>query len=208
MVVKNLINILFLWALIGPGFISGCSDQQEMEEPLEQGQQEDENQDQEDEQGQEDGDMEEEGEDIEDNMGEEEAGDDSSNVLENAYQNAQEGEGEAINNSTENEFQANQDIAELPATDNAVADPIAEQAAAEPTEPAPSEGARVMYAIQETGVFSAADGANQIESMQQGDHPLIFAEGEWSRTSDGKYVNSSSLTQKPVGRIKPAATWQ
>jgi hypothetical protein len=43
--------------------------------------------------------------------------------------------------------------------------------------------------------------------LQQGDHPLVFGDGEWLRTSDGYYIPFRRLSENPIGRRKERAIW-
>jgi hypothetical protein len=47
-----------------------------------------------------------------------------------------------------------------------------------------------------------------ISSLEQGDHPLVFSEGEWARTQDGHYIPNNTLSDKGVARLRKAAAWQ
>ena len=45
-------------------------------------------------------------------------------------------------------------------------------------------------------------------SLDQGDHPLIFGDGDWVSTSDGYYIPSQTLSKTPIGRRKQKQSWQ
>lgn len=45
-------------------------------------------------------------------------------------------------------------------------------------------------------------------ALDQGDHPLIFGDGEWVSTSDGYYLPSETLSKTPIGRRKQKQSWQ
>ncbi len=47
-----------------------------------------------------------------------------------------------------------------------------------------------------------------VKELEQGDHPLVNTEGEWSRTSDGYYVPTQTLTAEPIGRSKMPKEWR
>lgn len=74
--------------------------------------------------------------------------------------------------------------------------------------PAPMTGGRVHYVMK--GGASAYDrpSGQVVKSLEQGDHPLVTAEGEWARTSDGAYIQNSSLTSRPVSRAKSPKAWR
>ena len=58
-------------------------------------------------------------------------------------------------------------------------------------------------------VYQNASSSSKREGlMEQGDHPLVLDNGEWSRTSDGYYIPSSKLTQKGIGRAKIPSLWR
>lgn len=68
---------------------------------------------------------------------------------------------------------------------------------------------RVMY-VKFDGVAmrEAADGKSKIVGkLNKGDHLLVNIEGDWSRTDDGKFVKTKSLSEKGIGRGKKDASW-
>ena len=50
--------------------------------------------------------------------------------------------------------------------------------------------------------------SSAIRTLEQGDHPLVFGDGDWVSTSDGYYIPSQSLSRSPVGRRKLKPIWQ
>ncbi len=71
----------------------------------------------------------------------------------------------------------------------------------------PSEGGLVKYVLQDGTALRDQPAGSSVRSMEQGDHPLVFDEGEWSRTSDGYYVSTIEITPDPVPRRKLRANW-
>jgi len=73
----------------------------------------------------------------------------------------------------------------------------------------PQTGGVVLYAREDgVGVYDRAGGGSMISSLEQGDHPLVFSEGEWARTQDGHYIPNNTLSDKGVARLRKAAAWQ
>jgi hypothetical protein len=74
---------------------------------------------------------------------------------------------------------------------------------------APSSGSVVKYVtVSGVNLYAAPDGKSVVKPLEQGDHPLVNDEGEWSKTSDGYFIQNSSLTTSPVGRVRTPKTWQ
>ncbi len=95
------------------------------------------------------------------------------------------------------------------ATDNSLAVPA--DSAPVPTAPAPVApvaGGRVHYVVK--GGASAYDkpSGQVVKTFEQGDHPLVTADGEWAQTADGMYIQRSSITTKPVSRAKSPKSWR
>ena len=114
-------------------------------------------------------------------------------------------EGEAMNNATEdNDFLQNnqQTDFEQAAVDNSVNETVDESAA--PMEP--TGDGRVKYVVSSSQLYDKPDGSS-VGNLEKGDHPLVFGDGEWSRTSDGYYVPSRDLTSSPVGRTRSRSVW-
>jgi hypothetical protein len=72
---------------------------------------------------------------------------------------------------------------------------------------APQGGGLVKYVLQDGTALRDQPAGSSIRSLEQGDHPLVFDEGEWSRTSDGYYVSTIEITPDPVPRRKIKANW-
>lgn len=127
----------------------------------------------------------------------------------NEFQN-EAGGGEGINNAVETgEFDETANPVDSPAVDTDVG--TADDAAAAPEAPqaAYTPGGVVRYVMSGGAtLYTSPDGSAPSGSLEQGDHPLIFAEGEWARTSDGHYLPMTSLTNLPVGRNEAPAIWQ
>jgi hypothetical protein len=126
---------------------------------------------------------------------------------------ADQGDGALINGASE-------DILESPdinkgATDNGLAaegpDSVLAPVAENPTAPgsgAVTTGGVVRYVTPGgSKLYDQPNGAT-LRNLEQGDHPLVNEEGEWSRTSDGYYVPSASLTAAPIARAKLPKEWR
>ncbi|MBF0441426.1 MAG: hypothetical protein HQK54_05940 [Oligoflexales bacterium] len=117
--------------------------------------------------------------------------------------------------------QTSQAAISSPATDNSVSG-TANQAAAKPDKSSESTagdaktsgaasqtGGMVKYVINSgTPYYKEKSPSNSSGSYEQGDHPLIWEEGEWARTSDGLYLQKSTLSSGPVGRSKQPVQWR
>jgi hypothetical protein len=85
--------------------------------------------------------------------------------------------------------------------------PVAEN----PTAPTPaggSSGGVVRYVTPGGSKLYDKPNGESLRNLEQGDHPLVNEEGEWSRTSDGYYVPAASLTAAPIPRLKQAKEWR
>lgn len=113
------------------------------------------------------------------------------------------------------------DILESPdinkgATDNGLLEPMAEgdvlaPVAENPTAPGrrgASGGGVVRYVMPGGSRLYDKPNGETLRNLEQGDHPLVNEEGEWSRTSDGYYVPSASLTPAPIARLKQPKEWR
>lgn len=69
-----------------------------------------------------------------------------------------------------------------------------------------SSAGRVKYVVSRSNLYNQPDG-QAVSSLEQGDHPLVFDEGVWNRTSDGYYVPTRDLTERPIGRSKKRSPW-
>lgn len=145
--------------------------------------------------------------------------------------------GEGVNNATMGEDSVDGDLAangggnvpanpilEAPVTDNSVS-PVVDNAAmgsdlapqsteaatdtAAQTPVGPTTAPIVKY-VPGTGadIYTQAGGTEIVGKFNQGDHPLVWDNGEWARLSDGKFVQNSALTTNPVPRPKRPAQWQ
>ncbi len=115
---------------------------------------------------------------------------------------------------------AGDDILESPdinkgATDNGMAEeasnsvlaPVAENPTAPGAGGATSGGVVRYVTPGGSKLYDKPNGAT-LRNLEQGDHPLVNEEGEWSRTSDGYYVPSASLTAAPIARAKQPKEWR
>ena len=231
-------RLLMILLLCLPLGVTSCSgDQQQQEDEVQAGNQEDEDGDQQQEQDgdqQEDQGQDQDQDQEQQEVGQEEVDDEggneivedvgneveevveesaaANNAMASEFQNeAGVAAGEGINNSTESEF-VEGEVAATPATDTGV-EAVAEEAAAPEetpeTEATYTPGGRVKYIMSGGAtLFSSMEGGEPAGMLEQGDHPVVFEEGEWARTSDGLYLPVSSLSTEPIGRMEPEAMWQ
>ena len=104
---------------------------------------------------------------------------------------------------------------EAPATPAAVSVPMAAPSAPSPAgsgsgaAASASAGRRVMYVkTDNTPMREAADAKGKVVGkLNKGDHILVTIDGAWSRTDDGKFIATKSLSEKGIGRGKADATW-
>ena len=199
---------LFLLIILPLGIMNCAGGQQQQEAVQGEDEGEDEGEDQQGQQDQQDEQGQEDQQDQQDQQ-EQEQEQENANVLSAEYQNG-EGEGEAVNNSTEPEFEATS-VAEQPAIDTGT-EAAVDEAAAPQENPAAeatyTPGGIVKYATSSVPLFSAKENGQIVGEIHRGDHPLVFEDGGWARTSDGAYLPSHTLTNEPVGRIEPPAVWQ
>jgi hypothetical protein len=124
--------------------------------------------------------------------------------------------GEGVNNAmaVEDEFAqaANTMMMDQGAVDTGINN-VVDNAAAEPLEPVATSSVpvdpngRVKYVMAGGSTMHDQPEGSIIKDLEQGDHPLVFNEGEWARTSDGFYVPSMTLSQDPIPRRKTKAIW-
>ena len=69
-----------------------------------------------------------------------------------------------------------------------------------------SGGGMVKYVRNASSLYDKPNGST-VNRLEKGDHPLVFGEGEWIRTSDGYYVPERDLTPNPVGRNRLRSIW-
>ena len=72
----------------------------------------------------------------------------------------------------------------------------------------PSGSGKVLYVRQSGSQLFQQPGNNSVKSLEQGDHPLVYAESEYAKTSDGYYVPLKDLSEQPIGRRKTSAIWR
>ena len=73
---------------------------------------------------------------------------------------------------------------------------------------APTGGGKVLYVRPSGSQLYQQPGSNSMKSLEQGDHPLVYAESEYAKTSDGYYVPLRDLSEQPIGRRKTSAIWR
>ncbi len=95
----------------------------------------------------------------------------------------------------------------LPPSDSILA-PVASNPTAPSFQGDASTGAVVRYVTQGGSKLYQSPNGETLRSLEQGDHPLVNEEGEWSRTSDGFYVPAESLTAAPIPRAKLPKDWR
>lgn len=110
-----------------------------------------------------------------------------------------------------------------PAPSDGALAPPAEQPPAMPTEVAPPKAPstveasgqlmdtsrRVLYVKVDTAVIREQPDAKAkvVGKAHRGDHFLVSIEGEWAKTSDGKFISMKVLSERAVGREKKPANW-
>jgi hypothetical protein len=57
-------------------------------------------------------------------------------------------------------------------------------------------------------LYNSPNSGSVVGRLEQGDHPLVWEENQWARTSDGLYIPSANLTIEAVGRAKKPSSWQ
>ncbi len=101
-----------------------------------------------------------------------------------------------------------------PQEENTVIQPEASETVSTSDEKAPSPVSNsflngvVKYVMAGGSKLHSKPNGDVVKDLEQGDHPLVNAEGEWSRTSDGYYVPSQTLTTEPIGRQKQPKDWR
>jgi hypothetical protein len=139
-------------------------------------------------------------------------GQNGNNGLGNNNFGLNDGDGALINGASD-------DILESPnvnmgATDNGLdsdPDSVLAPVAENPTAPGGRGAARggvVRYVLPGGSKLYDNPNGTALRNLEQGDHPLVNEEGEWSRTSDGYYVPTASLTAAPIGRLKQPKEWR
>lgn len=116
-------------------------------------------------------------------------------------------DGEGINNALPDEDEFGM-FANQSALDTNI-NPVVDQAASETLEPMQMMDGTglVKYVTASGSTLHTEKNGNVLRNLEQGDHPLVFDEGEWSRTSDGYYIPSMTLTTDPIPRRKLKAIW-
>ena len=66
----------------------------------------------------------------------------------------------------------------------------------------------VVYVGGENAAVYDAPNGREVARLVRGDFVLASAEGEWAKTSDGRFVRSSDLQVKPVGRKIVQSRWR
>ncbi|MFW7381703.1 MAG: hypothetical protein ACOH5I_23040 [Oligoflexus sp.] len=114
-------------------------------------------------------------------------------------------DGEGVNNAlpTDNEFSM---FANQTALDTNI-NPVVDNAVSQPMQVMTDGSGLVKYVMANGSTLHSQPDSSVIKNLEQGDHPLVFDEGEWSRTSDGFYIPSMTLTRDPIPRRKLKANW-
>lgn len=124
-------------------------------------------------------------------------------------------EGEDPVEAAEAEVPAESRVPEAPVPEAAPVAPAPSPAAVETSRPAPvpaplsNTSRRVMY-VKTNGVkvFEQPDVSSKVVSkLDKGDHILVELDGEWAKTHDGRYISSSSLSEKGIARSKKSGRW-
>jgi len=72
----------------------------------------------------------------------------------------------------------------------------------------PASGGTVRYVLKGGAKAYNQPHGKIVRNFEQGDHPLVSADGEWVRTSDGTFVSSSDVTTRPIPRAKSPKPWR
>ena len=105
---------------------------------------------------------------------------------------------------------------EDPATVAAAGPGIEGETAAAPTAPVGVRAAgpglppgnNVVYVGGERAAIYDAPNGREVGRLTRGDFVLASAEGEWAKTSDGRFVRASDLQAAPIGRKKAQSRWR
>ena len=66
---------------------------------------------------------------------------------------------------------------------------------------------KVKYVTRQLTRHSAPNGP-VVGEFEQGEHPLIYQNGNWAELNDGSYVKGNALSEKAVGYSKGKANWK
>lgn len=68
---------------------------------------------------------------------------------------------------------------------------------------------RVLYVKVDTAVIREQPDVKSkvVGKAHRGDHFLVSIDGEWAKTSDGKFISMKVLSERAVGREKKPANW-
>lgn len=69
-------------------------------------------------------------------------------------------------------------------------------------------GNNVVYVGGERATIYDAPNGREVGRLTRGDFVLASAEGEWAKTSDGRFVRASDLQAAPIGRKKAQSRWR
>lgn len=71
-------------------------------------------------------------------------------------------------------------------------------------------GGRVFYiSANNTPVMSGpSESSEKINVLNQGDHVLVWAEGDWGKTQNGQYLPMKYLSSKGIARERKPAIWR
>lgn len=70
----------------------------------------------------------------------------------------------------------------------------------------PGKG-KVKYVTRQLTRHSAPNGP-VVGEFEQGEHPLIYQNGNWAELNDGSFVKGNGLSEKAIGYNKGKANWQ
>ena len=94
----------------------------------------------------------------------------------------------------------------------------APEAASTDTEPSPTEAVSTQAPVSSSGavvkyiktvscpVLDAPNG-KEVATMTKGEHVLVWSEGEWSKTPDGRFISNKHLSEKGVARERTPSVW-
>ena len=92
-----------------------------------------------------------------------------------------------------------------PASNTAAAPTISSSS---PLATPPEPGGIVRYVkVPRLDIYNRPTNAAPSNSIQMGDHPVTYAEGEWMKMHDGRYIKSQGMSDQGVARPRKAHGW-
>jgi hypothetical protein len=146
-----------------------------------------------------------------------------SEVINNAGDDefADEGMNNELNLGNNNQMGSQQSLSNVPVNEVPAANPVPSNVVpvveAPPEETvvpmetpavAPASGNGVVkYVRSPTSIVDQPGGAS-VGTLEQGDHPLVWDDGQFAKLPNGKMVPSSSLSDQGIGRVRAGHDWR